>query len=124
MFGGGLAWYYRKLAGMNVDADNPGYKHIIFRPQPTGDLTYVKYFNQTSYGEAGIFWKKDPDQFFMQITVPVGSTATVYVPVIKKGKVYNDGKTVGRSKYFKFLKEEDGYRIYNITSGNYNITSR
>jgi alpha-L-rhamnosidase len=123
MFGGGLVWYYRKLAGMNIDPDAPGYKHVIFKPQPVANLTYVKYFNNTVNGEAGVFWKKDPNQFFMQVTIPVGSLATVYVPVMKKGKVYNDGKKVRGSKYFKFLKQEDGYRIYNIPSGNYNITS-
>ncbi|MCK7461489.1 MAG: hypothetical protein MZU84_05215 [Sphingobacterium sp.] len=37
MFGGGLVWFYRKLAGMNADPENPGYCNIIFRPQPAGD---------------------------------------------------------------------------------------
>ncbi len=32
MFGGGIVWFYRKLAGMNTDEDQPGYRHIIFRP--------------------------------------------------------------------------------------------
>jgi alpha-L-rhamnosidase len=63
MFGGGLVWFYRKLAGMNTDSSQPGYKHIIFKPQPAGDLTYVKYYNQTPYGEAGIFWKKENGQW-------------------------------------------------------------
>ncbi len=124
MFGGGLVWYYRKLAGMNVDMENPGYKHIIFRPQPVGDLTYVKYFNNTVNGEAGIFWKKSPDQFFMQVTVPVGSLATVNIPVKKGQKVTESGKAVGSSKYIKFLKEEGGYRIYKLQSGNYNFLSK
>lgn len=123
MFGGGLVWYYRKLAGMNADPGNPGYKHIIFRPQPVGDLTHVKYFNNTAYGEAGIFWKKDPGQFFMQVTVPVGSTATVYIPAGEKGKVTESGKSARSSKYIKFVKEENGYKVYEIQSGNYNFLS-
>ncbi|MBK8500957.1 MAG: hypothetical protein IPL46_01460 [Saprospiraceae bacterium] len=32
MFGGGLVWFYRNLAGMQSDPTKPGYKHIIFRP--------------------------------------------------------------------------------------------
>ncbi len=123
MFGGGLAWYYRKLAGMNVDTDNPGYKHIILRPQPVGDLTHVKYFNNTVNGEAGIFWKKDPDRFFMQVTVPVGSTATIYIPAGKKGKVIESGKAARSSKYIEFVKEENGFEIFRVQSGNYNFLS-
>src|SRR5690606_1345269 len=37
MFGGGLVWFYRNLAGMKADPDRPGYKHIIFKPQPVED---------------------------------------------------------------------------------------
>jgi alpha-L-rhamnosidase len=123
MFGGGLAWYYRKLAGMNADPDAPGFKNIIFRPEPVGDLTYVKYFNQTTFGEAGIFWKNDPDQFFMQVTVPVGSTAQVYIPIKKGQKVTESGKSAS-SKNVKFLREADGYRIYSLTSGNFNFLAK
>ena len=36
--------------------------------------------NNTSYGEAGISWKNTGSKFFMDIKVPVGCTATVYVP--------------------------------------------
>ena len=82
MFGGGLAWNNRKLAGMNADPDQAGYRHIIFRPQPVDDLTFVKYYNQTVYGEAGIEWKNENQQFSMQVMVPVGSEATVYVPIM------------------------------------------
>lgn len=121
MFGGGLVWYYRKLAGMSMDPDAPGYKHIIFKPQPVGDINFVKYFNSTVNGEAGIFWKKDADQFFMQITVPVGSMASVYIPVKKGQRVEENGKSASSSKYIKFLKEEGDYRIYTVVSGNYNF---
>ena len=55
MFGGGLTWFYRKLAGMQIDPENPGYQHIIFRPQQLIDaMTFVKYFNETIHGTAGI----------------------------------------------------------------------
>ena len=36
MFGGGIVWFYRKLAGMKADPDAPGYRHILFKPQQIG----------------------------------------------------------------------------------------
>ena len=54
MFGGGLVWFYRNLAGMQTDPDEPGYRHIIFKPQPLEELEYVTYSNNTPYGEGGI----------------------------------------------------------------------
>jgi alpha-L-rhamnosidase len=100
MFGGGLVWYYRKLAGMNADPSQPGYKHIIFKPQPAGDLTYVKYFNETSYGKAGIHWEKKDGQFTMQVEVPVGCSATVYIPLMSEKKLMENGKPVSESQRY------------------------
>src|SRR5512133_3629219 len=80
MFGGGLVWLYRKLAGMDTDPDDPGYRHIIFRPQPAGDMKNCSYSNMTRFGKASIDWMKENGKFTMNIIVPVGSTATVFVP--------------------------------------------
>ena len=124
MFGGGLVWFYRKLAGMNADADNPGYKHIIFRPQPVADLSHVKYFNQTGYGEAGISWKKVNGQFTMEIHVPVGCRATVYVPLMKEKQVLESEKALSASKDIRFVKEEANYAVLEVNSGRYQFLSR
>lgn len=124
MFGGGLVWYYRKLAGMNADSENPGYRHIIFKPMPAGDLTFVNYSNQTSYGEAGINWKKEKGEFSMKIAVPVGCTATVYVPA-KEGKaVFENGISARESKDIQFAGDENGYQVFVVNSGKYNFAAR
>ncbi len=49
------------------------------------DLSYVSYSNLTSYGKAGIRWDLSGTEFKMVITVPVGSTAVVYVPASDAG---------------------------------------
>lgn len=123
MFGGGLVWYYRKLAGMNTDPAEPGYKHIIFQPQPVDDLTYVKYFTQTTYGEAGIFWKNEKDRLSMQVAIPVGCTATVYVPLLKGKRITENGSSNRPSKEILPLREESGYQLFSVNSGNYQFLS-
>ena len=87
MFGGGISWFYRYLAGMNPDPEKPGYKHIIFRPMPPEDITFASYSNLTPYGTAAISWKKDKESMTMDVTVPVGSTATVWVPAQSENDV-------------------------------------
>jgi alpha-L-rhamnosidase len=124
MFGGGLVWFYRKLAGMNTDPENPGYKKIIFRPQPAADMTYAKYSNLTPYGEAGIRWEKEDKSFLMVVTVPVGSTATVYVPAEDISKVSESGKKITQeTRDVTFLRAEDGYAVFEVQSGTYNFRS-
>ncbi len=120
MFGGGLNWFYRDLAGMNADPENPGYKHIIYKPQPAGDVTYVKYSNETPYGTASVNWTKNSSAFNLKIEVPVGSSATVFVPATTADNV---SEAVGDDNV-KFIGEEDGYAVYTVESGNYDFTSQ
>ena len=68
MFGGGLVWFYRNLAGMQADPWEPGYRHMIFKPQPVDELEYVTYSNRTPYGEGGITWKNSEGSFSMDVT--------------------------------------------------------
>lgn len=124
MFGGGLVWLYRKLAGMNADPAQPGYKHIIFRPQPPKDVESAGYSNLTVYGEAGIEWKKDQDKFSMKIAVPVGSSATVYVPAESNRSVTESGRQPSRATGVRFEKNEDGYAVYTVGSGHYSFISK
>ena len=124
MFGGGLAWLYRKLAGMNIDLENPGYRHIIFRPQPVGDITFAKYYNQTVDGKAGIDWISENEEFSVKITVPVGCEATVYVPLKDGKRITENGNPAEKSAETTLLKDENGYRIFKIKSGEYQFVSQ
>jgi alpha-L-rhamnosidase len=108
MFGGGMVWLYRKLAGMNADPDDTGYHHIIFRPEPAGDVRSCSYSNLTPYGEASIGWTRENGKFNLNITVPVGSRATVHVPGRITG---NDGMS--------FTPAGDGYSVARVESGQY-----
>ena len=124
MFGGGLAWFYRKLAGMNSDINAPGYKHIVFQPEPVGDISFVKYSNQTVYGTAGIRWEKKDGHFSMDVTVPVGSRATVYVPVEDSNHVIENGRKIEGNANVSFLRMEDGHAIYSVASGEYHFAAK
>ena len=123
MFGGGLVWFYRVLAGMNADPEAPGYKHILIKPQPAGDITFVTYSNETPYGRASVAWKKDAAKFDLDVIVPVGSTATVYVPASGVSEVTESGKSIQDVSDVQFHHLEDGYAVFSLSSGNYKFSS-
>lgn len=121
MFGGGLVWFYRKLAGMNTDPKEPGYRHIIFKPQPVDELSNVKYFNKTPFGEAGIKWQNSKNSFSMEVKVPVGCTATVYVPLGRDNQVLDsDGGNI-KSTFVEPIGVEDEYLLFKVKSGSYSF---
>jgi alpha-L-rhamnosidase len=123
MFGGGLVWLYRKLAGMNADPEDPGYKHVIFKPQPLQEMDYVRYSNNTSYGIAGISWEFRDDKFIMSLTVPVGSHSTVYVPASRREDVLEGGAKPNPEEV-RFLRQEEDYAVFSVGSGQYNFESQ
>ena len=124
MFGGGIVWFYRVLAGMNVDPEKPGYQNIIFKPQPAGDVTFTSYSNETPNGSAAIRWEKNAGSFKLDLKVPVGSTATVYVPASSEKLVTESGKKITGKGAVSFQKMENGYAIYTVGSGDYSFNSQ
>jgi alpha-L-rhamnosidase len=123
MFGGGIVWFYRVLAGMNIDPSQPGYRHIIFKPQPVSDLTFVSYANETPLGIASIRWEKNAGDFKMNVDVPVSSTATIYVPTSDAKNVMESGKKIKDSELIRLQKVEDGFAVYTVASGKYSFES-
>jgi alpha-L-rhamnosidase len=124
MFGGGITWFYRFLAGMNPDSETPGYRHIIFKPQPAADITAASYANRTTYGKASVEWRKEGKKFIMDIRVPVGCSATVHVPSVNAKKIKERNKKPEKLQEVTFQREEDGYAVFRVGSGEYQFISR
>lgn len=115
MFGGGLVWLYRQLAGMQADEEIPGYRHIIFHPQPVEEMEFAKYYNKTPYGQAGIKWQQDEGKMNVDITVPVGCTATVILPGADFVADENEG--------VKIVSQAQNELVLEVGSGTYNFSN-
>ena len=118
-----VIWLYEDLAGINPDPARPGFKHIILRPQPVGDLQFVKATHCSPYGLIVSSWKKVGGNFDWQIEVPVNTTATVYVPAESSNQVYENGVLAANVRDGKFLEMQSGCAVFNVGSGKYHFTS-
>ena len=119
MFGDISAWFYKNLAGINMDPENPGFKHIIFHPQPVGDLKWVRAKHESMYGTIRSSWYRDSQSFKLDLTVPANTTATVYVPAKSIDSITESGKAVDKAEGVRFLKMEGDDAVFEIGSGNY-----
>lgn len=123
MFGDIDAWFYKNLAGINYDGEKPGFKNIIVHPRPTGDLTWAKAEYQSPYGLIKTSWEIKNNKFYLDITVPANTTATVYVPAKNGDGVSESGKTANNAEGVKFVKMIDGGAVYGVGSGSYRFSS-
>lgn len=87
MFGGGVGTFtYRHLAGLRQGAGSVAWRHIDVRPIPDA-VSRLRSANAsllTPRGETAVSWalSDDGSAFTMNVTVPLGSTASVAVAAI------------------------------------------
>jgi len=124
MFGTVDDWFYETLAGINYEG--AGFSTSVIKPYAAGDLTNVSASINTVRGKIASAWTKAADgTFTLNVTIPANTTATVYVPTnnaatVKEGGVLVSGNAV---EGVEFLRQEDGFAVYSVGSGEYSFTS-
>ena len=71
-------WLYRRLAGL--ECDTAGYKHFTVKPHIGGGFTYAHTEKISPYGLIKCGWRLENGVITIDVTVPVNTTATVYMP--------------------------------------------
>ncbi|MDH2443139.1 glycoside hydrolase family 78 protein [Amnibacterium sp. CER49] len=76
-FGAVADFLHRRVAGLAPAA--PGYRELLVAPQP-GPLESASAALETPYGPASVAWRRNGDDFLLDVVVPTGTTATVVLP--------------------------------------------
>lgn len=92
MLGHLMEWLYTGIGGIRQADDSPGFDKIIIDPQPVGDLTWAETTHRNIHGEIYCRWEKTGKKYLIDIRIPVGTTAEVWL----KGKHL---ASVGSGKY-------------------------
>jgi alpha-L-rhamnosidase len=119
-----VTWFYENLAGIRPDPAQPAFQHIIMRPTPVGDLTYVKASYNSPCGKIGSDWKIARGRFIWNVTVPPNTTATIYIPAEDQAAVTESDKPGSDAHGVKYLRIEAGAAVYEIGSGTYQFESQ
>lgn len=115
-------WMYRSVAGLDTDDDGVGYRHIRIQPHIDQRLTYAKAELQTPYGKTVSGWKTENGKLSLDITIPVNTTATVYVPATSADQVMESNKGIAALKEIKAGTVKNGYVVLRVGSGKYHFT--
>lgn len=119
-----VIWLYEYLAGIAPDNAQPGFKHIVMKPHPVGDLKWVKASHHSPYGKIRSEWRRDGSAFDWQIDVPANTTALVYIPAKDLGSVTESGKAALHAKGVMFVKAENDRVVFRVGSGRYHFLAR
>lgn len=123
MFGDISSWFYKGLAGINPDPEKPGFKNIIIKPNPVGDLSWVKAWHQSMYGRIVCNWTVDKNKFNLYIDIPVNSTTTVFLPAKGLDDIMENGKPIAECEDINIIDVYAKCVILSVGSGSYEFTS-
>ncbi|WP_343247303.1 alpha-L-rhamnosidase [Diplocloster hominis] len=77
-------WMYRVLAGIGIDEDAPGYKHILINPYTPPSLAEVSARLDTMYGPLFVHWRRTAGEVVLNLEIPTNTTATVSPLCLKR----------------------------------------
>lgn len=117
--GGFTAWFYDGIGGINPDPGNPGFKHIILRPQFVKSLDWASARYNSIHGLISSKWENTTDAFIWKVSVPVNTTATIHIPTDVRDNVLEGNTLASKANGVTFLRVENGQCVYKIGSGDY-----
>jgi alpha-L-rhamnosidase len=131
-FGTVAEWMQRYMVGIDTSPDGPGYRQILIRPRLGEGITQARGEYDSHHGTIVSDWKMDGDRFILNVTVPVNTTATVYIPrfgnarvQVREGgvPVWRNGRfTGGRDGVMSGAAQGDAV-VLAIGSGTYSFVS-
>ena len=112
-FGSVAEWMFQH--GLGIDTDGPGYRRLTIRPAVSDEMDHMEGSYESINGTIASSWRRENGQLTVDVSVPVNTTARLYLPGPEGATVERDGRPVAGSY-------ADGHHLIEVGSGNYHFT--
>ena len=112
--GGGLTILAQYVCGLYPL--EPAWKKFMVKPDLAG-LEFAETGNETMAGKVAVKVTKTKSGMDIDLTVPDGSEAVVYIPIKEKTVIINGQKVNSKEK-------EGAFKLYTLKGGNYTIIAK
>ena len=113
-------WFFHDAAGINA-SEETGYRDLTIAPAVTDQLDWARATTQTPYGAVTSDWRHDDGDLTLDVTIPVGSTATVVVPAENAASVVESGGLASAAPGVRDATYADGALSLTVGSGQYSF---
>ncbi|NPV83617.1 MAG: family 78 glycoside hydrolase catalytic domain [Candidatus Aminicenantes bacterium] len=130
MFGSVGAWFYKALAGINMAPDSVAFRKLVIRPQMVRDLAHASGSIYTVNGQVSCSWQKSDRKVKMEVVIPMGSEAEIYIPVFKMRNlklqegpalIWTDNEIKNKVPGVESVELKGGNFIIKVGSGSYHF---
>ena len=80
MFSDLSAFLYKYVGGISPDENQPGFKNTILRPAVSCGMESASASHDSMYGKVECYWANRDGKLTVNVKVPFGCTATLYLP--------------------------------------------
>ncbi|WP_304062356.1 family 78 glycoside hydrolase catalytic domain [Pedobacter glucosidilyticus] len=122
MLGHLMEWFYSGLAGIQQSNSSVAFQQIKIHPVVVGNVTSAEASYESPYGRIKSSWKKNPQNFQLQVEIPVNTTALIYLPKGKNNKIDEGGKAISTLPEMINQGVEGDHVVLKVGSGNYQFT--
>lgn len=113
------AFFFKYLAGIQVDERYPGFQRVIIRPFVPDSLAFARATIQTVRGKITSGWEQTATEWRLTVKIPANVSAEVSVPAADPAQVFENGVLADKSQGVRFLRAVAGRAVYLVDSGEY-----
>jgi alpha-L-rhamnosidase len=114
MLGGVDNWITGSIAGIQQASGSVDFQNVVIQPAVVGNMTSASGSFQTNHGTIQSSWTNSSSAFSFSASIPVGSTATINLPITKPLAATPAGAT--------YAGTASGFAQYTVGSGTYSFT--
>ncbi len=89
-------WLFKEVAG--IQNSLPGYKNIVIHPNPGGNLSHARAFQNTLYGKVSSEWYFSENNFVLTVKIPANTKAEIILPHAEEKNIKMDGMLLPEKK--------------------------
>jgi alpha-L-rhamnosidase len=122
-YGAGCEWMFADMAG--IDTDGPGFRNLRVQPRIINDkISWTKASYNSINGLISTSWNNSGPVIALDVTIPVNTTATVYVPAESLADVQEGAGPAKDADGVEFLRLEHGDAVFAVGSGTYRFSAK
>ncbi|HET6205051.1 MAG TPA: family 78 glycoside hydrolase catalytic domain [Planctomycetota bacterium] len=122
MLGHLLEWLQEDLGGIRP-GEEPGFRRFVVRPDPVGDVAWAETAHISPYGRIACRWRREGRRFALDLEVPVGTAATVFLPAARAEGIRESGRPVREAPGVALVGIEGGRAVLRLGAGRYALAS-
>jgi alpha-L-rhamnosidase len=117
-FGAVCEWMFKNMAG--IQSDGPAYKNIVIKPEiADGKISFTDASLISMNGKIISSWKVDGNKLIMNVTIPVNTSAIIYIPTVDQNSVKERGTSINNLSGAEPAQYKNGYQPVKVGSGVY-----